>query len=93
MLPQYCKGPMKNSLVDYMRMIWLENIQVIVMVTNLFEGGKGKCEQYWPSKEEKEKEYGPFTIKLREEMVYPEYTLRTMEMKVSSQSVWQPDTS
>ncbi len=55
---------------------------MIVMVTNLFEGGKSKCEQYWPSKEEKEKEYGPFTIKLREEIVHPEYTLRTMEIKV-----------
>ena len=66
-----------------MRMIWLEKVQVIVMVTNLYEAGRSKCEQYWPSKEEKEKQYGPFTIKLREEMNYPDYSLRTMEIKVN----------
>ena len=56
---------------------------MIVMVTNLYEAGKIKCEQYWPSKEEKEKQYGPFTIKLRKEMNYPDYSLRTMEIKVN----------
>ena len=80
------EGPMKTTLVDFMRMIWSENVQVIVMVTNLWESGKSKCEQYWPSKEEKEREYGPFTVKIKDETTYPEYTLRTLEIKVNTET-------
>ena len=75
-------GPLKDTVVDFMRMIWLEKVKIIVMVTNLCEGGRSKCEQYWPSSEEKEKKYGPFTVKMRSETKYPEYTMRNMEIKV-----------
>ena len=69
-----------------MRMIWFEKVQIIVMVTNLWEGGRSKCEQYWPSSEEREKEYEPFTVKIRSETKYPEYTMRKMEIKVKAGS-------
>ena len=67
-----------------MRMIWQEKVQVIVMVTNLWEGGKIKCEQYWPSRDETKRASGPFTVRLRDQSIYPEYTLRTMEIKVTT---------
>ena len=39
---------MKKTLVDLWRVIWQERPVCIVMVTNLKEGTKSKCEQYWP---------------------------------------------
>ena len=80
--PHYNAGPMKNTLVDFFRMIWLEKVQVIVMVTNLWELGRSKCERYWPSNEEGEKEFGPFLVKTRASMVYSDYTQRNLEIKV-----------
>ena len=37
---------MSKTLVDFWRLIWQERPQIIVMVTNLKEGSKSKCEQY-----------------------------------------------
>ncbi|XP_060595140.1 receptor-type tyrosine-protein phosphatase kappa-like [Ruditapes philippinarum] len=42
------QGPTKEILVDFWRMIWQEESSRIVMLTNLIEEGKEKCEQYWP---------------------------------------------
>ena len=41
----------------------------IVMVTNLKEGTKNKCEQYWPDGRAESEEYGPFTVTLVDEQV------------------------
>ncbi|XP_033636797.1 receptor-type tyrosine-protein phosphatase kappa-like [Asterias rubens] len=43
-----CQGPNKASLTDIWRMVWQEQVGKIVMLTNLVENGKKKCEKYWP---------------------------------------------
>ena len=34
------QGPKRNTVVDFWRMIWQENVQVIAMLANVFEDGK-----------------------------------------------------
>ena len=51
------------------------------MVTNLKEGNKRKCEQYWP--ETGSTTYGPFKVTLTEQQVFADYNVRTMQVSVS----------
>ena len=52
------------------------------MVTNLKEGSKTKCEQYWPNTQTELVEIGPFTITLADELVLPDYVVRNLTVKV-----------
>ncbi|KAL6734802.1 hypothetical protein Aduo_005302 [Ancylostoma duodenale] len=42
------QAPTKNTVEDFWRMIWQEQCKSIVMLCNIMECGKKKCEQYWP---------------------------------------------
>ena len=80
-------GPIKQTVVDFWRLVWQERCEVIVMVTNLVDGGKTKCEQYWPSLEQKTQEIKPFIISLLTEKVFPDFILRTMRISVSNRQL------
>ena len=51
------------------------------MLTNLKEGNKIKCQQYWPDSDSKE--FGPFTVTMTDHQVLADYTVRTLSVKVS----------
>ncbi|XP_063613913.1 receptor-type tyrosine-protein phosphatase alpha-like [Penaeus indicus] len=42
------QGPKNTTVQDFWRMIWEQNVYVIIMVTSCNEGAKNKCSQYWP---------------------------------------------
>ncbi|KAK6047614.1 Protein-tyrosine phosphatase [Cooperia oncophora] len=51
------QGPMDKTIDDFWRMIWQEKCRSIVMLCNLTECGKQKCEQYWPLSAETPQEH------------------------------------
>uniref|UniRef100_A0A3B1IIP7 protein-tyrosine-phosphatase n=1 Tax=Astyanax mexicanus TaxID=7994 RepID=A0A3B1IIP7_ASTMX len=55
------QGPLSSTVVDFWRMTWQYNVQVIVMACKEFEMGKKKCEVYWGSLSEPST-FGPFTV-------------------------------
>ena len=57
------QGPKENTIQDLWRMVLEKKILNVVMVTNCVEGGKLKCEEYFPLKEGKTVEYGPYKVK------------------------------
>eukprot|EP00105_Crassostrea_gigas_P033131 XP_011456389.1 PREDICTED: receptor-type tyrosine-protein phosphatase alpha [Crassostrea gigas] len=73
------QGPKPNTLGDFWRMIWQERVTTIVMVTNLKEGEKLKCNKYWPDKD-KPATYGPVLVTLLEEKEYAFYTTRQLSV-------------
>ena len=76
---------MKKTLVNFWHLIWQERPEIIVMVTNLKEGTKSKCEQYWPNSQMEHMVIGPFTVTLLDERVLPDFVIRSIIVKVNSQ--------
>jgi len=43
------QGPLDATRDNFWRMVDQENVSLIVMLTDLKENGKVKCDQYWPT--------------------------------------------
>ncbi|WAR15937.1 PTPRS-like protein [Mya arenaria] len=73
-------GPMSKQMEDFgmfWNMIWQQKVEKIVMVTNLMEEGKEKCEQYWP-RVGTTKDYSGVKVTCQSEDEYAEFTRRLL---------------
>ncbi|ELU04626.1 hypothetical protein CAPTEDRAFT_173573 [Capitella teleta] len=69
------QGPSKATLSDIWQMAWEQNSHRIIMVANLVEDGRHKCEQYWP--EAGKKSYGSMTVESMDSEQYADFVVRT----------------
>ncbi|OWF53778.1 Receptor-type tyrosine-protein phosphatase mu [Mizuhopecten yessoensis] len=69
------QGPLPTTNDDFWRMIWKLNSGKIVMLTNLVENRKVKCDKYWPDEEEPMTTQ-TFNITLNRERFYASYVIR-----------------
>lgn len=72
------QGPVPDSIVDFWRMVWEQDVPTIVMLTNLEERGRIKCHRYWPT--EKTSMYGSVKVTMQEEIELSDYTIRTFSV-------------
>ncbi|XP_048579427.1 receptor-type tyrosine-protein phosphatase S isoform X3 [Nematostella vectensis] len=77
------QGPLPPAFEGFWRMVWEQNSQSIVMLTNLVELGKTKCHKYWPDKIET---YGGVTVTLHQSEIFADYEIRTFILSKAKRS-------
>ncbi|XP_076800966.1 uncharacterized protein LOC143445616 isoform X2 [Clavelina lepadiformis] len=83
------QGPKENTMNDFWRMVFEQRCKVIVMVTQLKEGYKNKCEQYWPNPGE-EKTFGDIIVRTNNEVFFGDYICRHLCAKsIASKDVME----
>ncbi|XP_061182306.1 receptor-type tyrosine-protein phosphatase kappa-like, partial [Saccostrea echinata] len=73
------QGPLVDTIDDFWSMIWNENCEKIVMLTNLTENNKVKCIQYWPEKDLMKK--GHLIVEFVDMEEFSDFTIRTFCIK------------
>ncbi|XP_054161480.1 receptor-type tyrosine-protein phosphatase mu-like [Oppia nitens] len=68
------QGPLPNTISDFWRMIWQLDTHQIVMLTSLDEGGKNKCDKYWP--DHNSANYGDIKVNLTKTEMFADYIIR-----------------
>ncbi|XP_038066632.1 receptor-type tyrosine-protein phosphatase epsilon-like [Patiria miniata] len=72
---------MKATVVDFWRMVWQERVEKIVMLANLVEHGRVKCEKYWP--DGGITNYGDLAVTNVDEIPYHDCVQRTFHVSKS----------
>ena len=75
------QGPLINTVNDFWWMIYQMNSRVIVMTTKEVERGKTKCLHYWPTEDEKDKQYGRIKVNLLNERTSIGFLLREFKIQ------------
>ncbi|XP_071477210.1 receptor-type tyrosine-protein phosphatase eta-like [Diadema antillarum] len=74
------QGPMPQTIEDFWEMVWENQAGTIVMMSALVEGGKTKCERYWPANEEP-LQYGNTTVSLVNSNQSDYFIQRTLKLE------------
>ncbi|ESO09154.1 hypothetical protein HELRODRAFT_110051 [Helobdella robusta] len=72
------QGPMLNTLNDFWKMVWEQKASSIVMLTELMERNRMKCDQYWPSNSTEL--YGFVYVSLSDVHTFATYVVRTFQL-------------
>ena len=77
-------GPLSKTVDDFWLMVWQEKVQFIVMLTNLMEEGRKKCDRYWPEEQDSSVTYGQFNVTSLEEEMLLHFVMRALKVEVSN---------
>ncbi|XP_077528731.1 tyrosine-protein phosphatase 10D-like isoform X2 [Haemaphysalis longicornis] len=82
------QGPNALTVNDFWRMIWEHDVKIIIMLTQLVEGNKKKCERYWPE-DNKEHSYGCVQVRKDSSAERSDFILTELKIKSDDSSKWR----
>uniref|UniRef100_A0A6I8NBM6 protein-tyrosine-phosphatase n=1 Tax=Ornithorhynchus anatinus TaxID=9258 RepID=A0A6I8NBM6_ORNAN len=74
------QGPLILTVGDFWRLVWEQESDTVVMLTNCLESRRVKCEPYWPL-DSKPCTLGPLRVTLLSETAAPHWTLRELQLQ------------
>ena len=72
------EGPMQSTVRNFWKMIYERNCAVVVMTSDLIEGGQEASAQYWP--DSRIAHYGEFAVDLLGEEKLEGFTIRNLSV-------------
>ncbi|XP_060526689.1 receptor-type tyrosine-protein phosphatase gamma [Cylas formicarius] len=85
------QGPMQNTVDDFWRMVWEQQVKVVLMLTHLVENGLEKCVDYLPESEvvDNHRLFGDFQITLKKREVKDKYIISSLQLKNMVSNSWR----
>ncbi|CAM4927881.1 unnamed protein product [Rotaria socialis] len=77
----FTQGPLQTTLKDFWRMIWQENISIVVMTTNVRESGTVKCYPYWPDQTKDVINAGLYQVQNEKSDKYDSFVITTLVLR------------
>ncbi|KAK0399150.1 hypothetical protein QR680_002920 [Steinernema hermaphroditum] len=77
------QAPLPHTFVDFWTMVWQEKCNIIVVITNMVERGRRKCDQYWPANTKSSMQFGNYTVTLSSEHINANFIHRIFTLKSS----------
>ncbi|CAL1534175.1 unnamed protein product [Lymnaea stagnalis] len=79
------QGPNKIILNDFVRMLWEQQVDKVVMLTNLIEEGTVKCEKYWL--DDSPAQFGEIQVRMIAIQTFADYVIRVLEISKPRETV------
>ncbi|XP_076260650.1 uncharacterized protein LOC143196660 isoform X1 [Rhynchophorus ferrugineus] len=85
------QAPMQNTVDDFWRMIWEQQVKVVLMLTHLVENGLEKCVDYLPESEvlNCSRSFGDFQVILKRREVKEKYIISSIQLKNMVSNSWR----
>lgn len=74
------QGPLPKTFPDFWRMIWEQQVLLIVMTTRTVERCKAKCGQYWPLEVNSSVEYGPYRVTNNDVQYFTDFNITRLTL-------------
>ncbi|WKY06267.1 hypothetical protein Q1695_006452 [Nippostrongylus brasiliensis] len=77
------QAPLPSTFADFWEMIWQERSNIIVVITNMIEDGRRKCDQYWPSSPSSPQTHGSFQVGIVSEVSNTHFVHRILSLRIA----------